>query len=121
MQRSLSSLSLDEELDNANTNWVGGKGTWCMYLLGIVTFRLTLHVCGVDRQTAWTVLNLSHAAFSFYYVHWLKGMPMFRSAPQSELARRSGAQRSRFARETNGSDSACPAEGRRTTTRSTTG
>ena len=83
MQRSLSSLSLDEELDNANTNWVGGKGTWCMYLLGIVTFRLTLHVCGVDRQTAWTVLNLSHAAFSFYYVHWLKGMPMFRSAPHA--------------------------------------
>ena len=82
-QRSLSSLSLDEELDNANTNWVGGKGTWCMYLLGIVTFRLTLHVCGVDRQTAWTVLNLSHAAFSFYYVHWLKGMPMFRSATRS--------------------------------------
>ena len=82
-QRSLSSLSLDEELDNANTNWVGGKGTWCMYLLGIVTFRLTLHVCGVDRQTAWTVLNLSHAAFSFYYVHWLKGMPMFRFAPHA--------------------------------------
>ena len=54
-----------------------------MYLLGIVTFRLTLHVCGVDRQTAWTVLNLSHAAFSFYYVHWLKGMPMFRSAPHA--------------------------------------
>ena len=86
MQRSLSSLSLDEELDNANTNWVGGKGTWCMYLLGIVTFRLTLHVCGVDRQTAWTVLNLSHAAFSFYYVHWLKGMPMFRSATRSPRA-----------------------------------
>ena len=87
MQRSLSSLSLDEELDNANTNWVGGKGTWCMYLLGIVTFRLTLHVCGVDRQTAWTVLNLSHAAFSFYYVHWLKGMPMFRSVhPLSSIS-----------------------------------
>jgi hypothetical protein len=47
-------------------------------LAGIVTFRLTLHVCGVDRETAWTVLNLSHAAVSFYYVHWLKGMPMFR-------------------------------------------
>jgi hypothetical protein len=47
---------------------------------GIVTFRLTLHVCGVNRETAWTVLNLSHAAFSFYYVHWLKGMPMFRCA-----------------------------------------
>lgn len=43
-----------------------------------MTFRLTLHVCGVDRTTAWTVLNLCHAAFSFYYVHWLKGMPMFR-------------------------------------------
>jgi hypothetical protein len=21
-------------MDNVNTSWVGGKGTWCMYLLG---------------------------------------------------------------------------------------
>lgn len=32
-QRSLSNISLDD-MDNANTSWVGGKGTWCMYLLG---------------------------------------------------------------------------------------
>ena len=57
---------------------------------GIVTFRLTLHVCGVDRETAWTVLNLSHAAFSFYYVHWLKGMPMFRCATAHDTDPSSG-------------------------------
>ena len=80
MKRSLSNISLDD-MDNVNTSWVGGKGTWCMYLLGIFVCRLTLHVCGVDRETAWTALNLSHAGFSFYYVHWLKGMPMFRGTP----------------------------------------
>ena len=60
---------------------------------GIVTFRLTLHVCGVDRETAWTVLNLSHAAFSFYYVHWLKGMPMFRCARHRPIIWQEGAAR----------------------------
>ena len=54
---------------------------------GIFVCRLTLHVCGVDRETAWTALNLSHAGFSFYYVHWLKGMPMFRCARAAQALR----------------------------------
>jgi hypothetical protein len=33
MHKSLSSQSLDE-MDDVNTSWVGGKGTWCIYIGG---------------------------------------------------------------------------------------
>eukprot|EP01047_Picozoa_sp_COSAG01_P001150 COSAG01_NODE_24_length_37608_cov_19.303154_37_plen_179_part_00 len=33
MRKSLSSQSLDE-MDDVNTSWVGGKGTWCIYIGG---------------------------------------------------------------------------------------
>ena len=37
VQRSLSDISLDE-MENANTSWVGGTGTWSIYLLGMPLF-----------------------------------------------------------------------------------
>eukprot|EP00246_Nothoceros_aenigmaticus_P016169 TRINITY_DN713_c0_g1_i1.p1 TRINITY_DN713_c0_g1~~TRINITY_DN713_c0_g1_i1.p1 ORF type:complete len:177 (-),score=13.80 TRINITY_DN713_c0_g1_i1:162-692(-) len=61
---------------NKNTSWFQYPGVWTTYILiNFVCWLLILSVCSCSAGTAWTAVNLMHAAVTYRFFHWKKGSP----------------------------------------------
>ncbi|KAG6522977.1 hypothetical protein ZIOFF_020134 [Zingiber officinale] len=61
---------------NKNTEWFMYPGVWTIYILILFFYwLLVLSVFGCSPGMAWTVVNLSHFAVTYYFFHWEKGTP----------------------------------------------
>ncbi|KAI5056508.1 hypothetical protein GOP47_0028326 [Adiantum capillus-veneris] len=61
---------------NKNTSWFQYPGVWTSYILLLsLCWLLALSILGCSAGTAWSVVNLSHFAITYWSFHWRKGTP----------------------------------------------
>ncbi|XP_004522193.1 ORM1-like protein [Ceratitis capitata] len=61
---------------NPNATWLGARGMWLAYGLGVLTVHLILlSVPFISIPMAWTITNLLHNAAHLYFLHVIKGAP----------------------------------------------
>ncbi|PKU63792.1 ORM1-like protein 2 [Dendrobium catenatum] len=61
---------------NKNTEWFMYPGVWTTYIFIIFfTWLTVLSVFGCTPGMAWTIVNLTHFAVTYYFFHWKKGTP----------------------------------------------
>ena len=80
-ERSQSELAMEQGLTNNNVNWISNKWFWFGYLLLLVLVRSAIHIFthSLPNSTAWgwSALNATHAALTFYALHWKRGSPIW--------------------------------------------
>ncbi|XP_011188275.1 ORM1-like protein [Zeugodacus cucurbitae] len=61
---------------NPNATWLGARGMWLAYGLGVLTVHLILlSVPFISIPMAWSITNLLHNAAHLYFLHLIKGAP----------------------------------------------
>lgn len=61
---------------NKNTSWFQYPGVWTSYILLLfLGWLLSLSLFGCSAGTAWSIVNLSHFAITYWSFHWRKGTP----------------------------------------------
>ena len=79
--RSESDLAIEQSLTNNNVNWISNKWFWVGYVLLLCVVRLGIHLFthSLRNSTAWgwSALNATHAAVTFYALHWKRGSPIW--------------------------------------------
>ena len=80
-ERSESDLAIEQSLTNNNVNWISNKWFWCGYVLLLVFVRFAIHLFTHSLRDAsawgWSALNATHAAVTFYALHWKRGSPIW--------------------------------------------
>jgi len=61
---------------NPNVSWLGSRGVWLSYVVGVTALHLALlAVPVISVATAWTLTNVIHNALMFVLMHGIKGTP----------------------------------------------
>jgi ORMDL family len=56
--------------------WLNAPASWGFYASILVGARLFFGLTpGLDRNKAWTAVNVLHAIITFFIFHWVKGNP----------------------------------------------
>ncbi|XP_037088638.1 ORM1-like protein 3 [Pollicipes pollicipes] len=61
---------------NPNVSWLGSRGVWLSYVVGVTALHLALlAVPVISVATAWTLTNIIHNTLNFVLMHGVKGAP----------------------------------------------
>ncbi|KAL8903553.1 MAG: hypothetical protein Q9171_007366 [Xanthocarpia ochracea] len=73
---SMEHLSDQSAIPNLNANWVNAKGAWVIHIVLIVTLKIFYSIIpGIQRDTSWTLTNITYMFGSYLMFHWVRGIP----------------------------------------------
>lgn len=72
---SLDPGSVQKQCVNRNVEWLSSPGAWT-FVISLIGLTWLVFCVFMDPGMAWTYTHLTHAAVTYYLLHWNKGSPI---------------------------------------------